>query len=354
MPPRARLQMKTLKTFYSPDCLLRKQRAELNGGALLPPHENPKRAKIVLAAARELGDAVAPADFGMSPLRRIHAADYLNFLQNIWGEWQAAGFGGDVMAANWPARGMRQLPPQEPEGKAGYYALAAETGICANTWRAARAAANCALAAARAVAGGERAAFGLCRPPGHHAAKNLYGGYCFVNNAAVAAQWLRDNFCERVAVLDVDFHHGNGTQSIFYNRADVLFASIHGDPAFCFPHFLGRADEAGAGKGKGANFNYPLPPATGFAAWRGALAAALAQTQKFKAEALVVSLGVDAYKKDPLGFFKLSTKDFAAMGKDIAAVGLPAVFVLEGGYAAEALGKNVAAALRGFMQAAGK
>ncbi|MGO9717117.1 MAG: histone deacetylase family protein, partial [Steroidobacteraceae bacterium] len=198
---------------------------------------------------------------------------------------------------------------------------------------------------------GARAAFALCRPPGHHAARDLYGGYCFLNNAAIAAQYLRDQGAARIAILDVDFHHGNGTQDIFYDRADVLYVSLHGDPAEAFPYFSGYADETGAGAGQGYNLNLPLPRATEFAAWAGALDSALARVRSFGADALVVSLGVDTFAGDPISFFRLQSADFAAYGRMIGGCKLPTLFVFEGGYAVAEVGVNAVNVLSGFKDA---
>ena len=178
-----------------------------------------------------------------------------------------------------------------------------------------------ALTSADLVIGGARTAFGLCRPPGHHAATDQYGGYCFFNNAAIAAQHARDKGIERVAILDVDFHHGNGTQEIFYDRDDVLFISLHGDPDQAFPHFLGFADETGSGAGEGFNLNLPMPPGTGFDVWRAALGKAMERIARFDPGLVIVSLGVDTFEKDPISFFKLTSNDFSTMGADIAALG---------------------------------
>ena len=244
----------------------------------------------------------------------------------------AAGFEGEAIPTVWPSRRMpRAVAPKHIEGEIGYYALAAETSISEGSWEAAQAAADVALSAAADLNAGARAAFALCRPPGHHAAADMFGGYCFLNNAAIAAQALRDAGAERVAALDVDFHHGNGTQSIFYERDDVLFLSLHGDPSEAFPHFLGGAEEIGAGAGEGFTVNYPLPRGTGFEVWRAALGQALAHVLKFGAEALVVSLGVDTYKGDPISFFTLQSEDFLTLGADLAAAGPPTLFVMEGG-----------------------
>jgi acetoin utilization deacetylase AcuC-like enzyme len=248
----------------------------------------------------------------------------------------------------WPSRRMRQQRPNSIVGKLGYYAMAAETSISAGTWEAARAAADVAMTGAALLKDGARAAFALCRPPGHHAARDLFGGYCFINNAAVAAQYLRDAGLPRVAILDVDFHHGNGTQDIFYDRADVLFVSLHADPQDDFPYFSGYAGETGSNAGSGFNLNLPLPTGTSFAVWQDALRVALARLGEFKPDALVVSLGVDTFVNDPISSFTLSSQDFATYGKMLGAPAVPTLFVLEGGYAVEEIGINVVNVLTGF------
>ena len=195
---------------------------------------------------------------------------------------------------------------------------------------------------------GDHSAFSLCRPPGHHASHDQFGGYCFINNAAVAAQHMRDRGLERIAVLDVDFHHGNGTQAIFYSRSDVLFLSLHGDPMAAFPHFLGHEEEIGNGDGEGFNFNFPMPAGTSFSEWSNALDSALHQISKFGADAVIVSLGVDTFERDPISFFKLKSDDFVKMGECIASLDLPTLFVMEGGYAVEEIGINTVNVLMGF------
>jgi acetoin utilization deacetylase AcuC-like enzyme len=214
---------------------------------------------------------------------------------------------------------------------------------------AARKGAECALSAAQAVLEGDRAAFALSRPPGHHAGADFFGGYCFLNNAALAAQHLRNNGVNKVAVLDVDYHHGNGTQAIFYDRLDVFFASIHGDPRTDYPFYLGHADERGAGAGQGANLNLPLPRGTDYAAWSQALETALAAIAAFGADALVVSLGLDSFEGDPISGFKLKTDDYLRMGERLQHVGLPTVLVFEGGYATSDIGVNAANVLQAFV-----
>ena len=340
-------------TVFSPDHVLRSPRTELYGGELVRPHESPERAQIVLerVQAERLGEVIAPAKFGSAPLLRVHDADYVAFLEHAWRDWVAAGNRGEAIPDCWPARRMTQRLPRSITGKLGYFAMAGETSISHGTWEAARAAADVALTAASQIKDGARAAFALCRPPGHHAARDLYGGYCFLNNAAIAAQYLRDAGAARVAVLDVDFHHGNGTQDIFYDRADVLYASLHGDPADAFPYFSGYADEAGTAAGSGFTVNLPLPVGTLFDAWRDALQVALTRIANFRADALVVSLGVDTFAEDPISFFRLQCADFLTYGRMIGACAPPTLFVLEGGYAVGEIGINVVNVLTGFEDA---
>jgi acetoin utilization deacetylase AcuC-like enzyme len=340
-------------TVFSSDHLLRSARTELYGGELVRPHESPERAQIVLERiqSERMGQVVAPVKFPAAPLLRVHDEQYVAFLQLAWKEWTAAGNRGEAIPDCWPARRMTQRRPNSISGKLGYYAMAGETSISQGTWEAARAAADVALTGALQIKDGATAAFALCRPPGHHAARDLYGGYCFLNNAAIAAQYLRDSGAARVAILDVDFHHGNGTQDIFYDRPDVLYVSLHGDPADAFPYFSGYADETGAGAGKGYTLNFPLPPGTEWPAWAEALRAALARIAEFRADALIVSLGVDTFAKDPISFFRLQSEDFFTYGQMIGGCAIPTLFVLEGGYAVGEIGINVVNVLTGFEQA---
>ena len=344
-----------METIYSPKHALRDAKSELYGGELVAPFECPSRMTHILDAIDKagLGAVAPPDDMGDAIIREIHDAGYLAFLRTAWQDWKAAGNRGEAIATVWPSRSMPSAKiPDHIEGKLGYYCLASETSISAGTAEAAHAAAQVALTGAERLAQGARGVFSLCRPPGHHASRDQFGGYCFLNNAALAAQHLRASGCARVAVLDVDFHHGNGTQAIFYNRSDVVFASLHGDPMLAFPHFLGHADEHGEGEGEGFNHNYPLPEGASYEVWRAALDDALGRIRAHGAEALVVSLGVDSFEKDPISFFRLASDDYTDMGGRIAALGLPSLFVMEGGYAIAEIGTNVANVLTGFEAAA--
>lgn len=339
-----------MQTVYSQDHELRNAKTELFGGELVRPFECPERVQYVLERINEvrLGDVIPPEDFSIEPIYRIHDPAFVEFLQGCWAEWQAKGFKGEAIPTVVPTRGMQQRIPNHIEGKMGYYAMAIETSISEGTWPAARASANVALTAQSRVNQGTDSAFALCRPPGHHAAGDLYGGYCFINNAAVCAQAFLDQGAKRVAILDVDFHHGNGTQSIFYDRSDVMFLSIHGDPKEAFPHFLGYNDELGAGNGEGFNHNYPLGPNTTYDVWKTALQHACNQIKKYSPDAIVISLGVDTFEKDPISFFKLTSEDFKRYGEIIAKLNLPTLFVMEGGYAVAEIGINTVNVLSGF------
>lgn len=250
-----------MRVVYSERHRLRDAKTELHGGLLVSPFEHPGRAEIIREALirRGIGPIEEARAFGLAPVMKIHDPGYLDFLSRCWRDWAAAGFEGEAIPTVWPSRrAPRLVKPTHIEGEIGYYALAGETSISDGTWEAAEAAADVALTGAALLGEGERAAFALCRPPGHHAAQDMFGGYCFLNNAAIAAQALRDAGASRIALLDVDFHHGNGTQAIFYKRPDVLFLSIHGAPEEAFPHFLGGAEETGEGAGVGCNVNFPL------------------------------------------------------------------------------------------------
>jgi acetoin utilization deacetylase AcuC-like enzyme len=345
-------------TFYNHLHSQHQGKVEMFRGALVPCFEVPARADHVLSELthRGLGSVRQPHAFDAAVLERIHSPRYLAFLASAWDQWVAldpANADKDILPSVWPTRTFRtDIEPDNFAAKVGLYSYDAGTPFTAGTWVAARAGAECALSAAQQVLAGDRVAFALSRPPGHHAGADFFGGYCFLNNAALAAQYLRDNGLARVAVLDVDYHHGNGTQAIFYDRADVFFASLHGDPRTEYPFYLGHADEVGVGAGEGYNLNLPLPRGTGFHAWLRALETALERIQQFGAQALVVSLGMDTFAGDPISGFTLHSDDYLRVGKTLAALGVPTVFVFEGGYAVAEVGVNAVNVLEGFLQAA--
>lgn len=337
-------------TIYSDDHRLHHGRCELIDGELKPCFEMPSRADHVLQRVknRAIGEVRAPADFGRGPLERVHTRAYLDFFASAWQRWAADGHTSDLLPYTWPARTLRATLPSTLHGQLGYYSFDAGAPITAGTWQAAYSAAQVALTAQKLIADGAHSAFALCRPPGHHAAADVMGGYCYLNNAAIAAQAFLDQGAKRVAILDVDYHHGNGTQSIFYARNDVLFTSIHGDPVFEFPFFLGHADETGEGAGKGYNLNLPLPAGSAWDVWGAALDTACERIAAYDADVVLVSLGVDTFKEDPISQFKLDSPDYLRMGQRIARLGKPTLFVMEGGYAVEEIGINAVNVLEGF------
>ncbi len=343
-----------MQTFYNPDHAGHQGKLEMYRGRMVPCHEVPQRQDQVFAAleARALGHLQIPHHFDDTLLSRIHSPRYLRFLQTAWQQWLAldpANAAQDAIASVWPTRSFRtDVEPDNFAARMGLYSFDAGTPLTAGTWQAARSGADCALSAAAHIAQGGHAAFALSRPPGHHAGADFFGGYCFLNNAALAAQYLRDSGLERVAVLDVDYHHGNGTQAIFYARADVFFASIHGDPRTEYPFYLGHADERGQGAGLGLNLNFPLPRGSDYTRWSEALELALSAITDYGAQALVVSLGVDTFAGDPISGFALQSQDYLRMGERIAHAGLPTVLVFEGGYAVDAVGVNVVNVLQAF------
>jgi acetoin utilization deacetylase AcuC-like enzyme len=341
-----------VRTIHSSDHLEHDPGFEFNRGKLVAAFESPQRAERVLAAIRSArcGPIESPTAFSLDPVLRVHRREYLEFLSEAHAAWRALGRPGEAFPLAWPIRGLRSdRVPASLDGRLSYYSFDISSPIAAGTWKAAKSAADVALTGAACIASGrERAVFGLCRPPGHHSAADYYGGYCFLNNAAIAAQYLRDNGALRVAILDVDYHHGNGTQTIFYSRADVLFASIHADPASDYPYFLGYADETGLGAGEGHNHNFPLQRGADWAVWSRALESACEVIAAYGPDALVVSLGVDTFKADPLSHFQLESQDFLRIGERIARLGTATLFVMEGGYAIDEIGINVVNVLTGY------
>src|ERR1051325_6411445 len=320
-----------------------------DGGLRVPYLENPDRMERILNALRETdwAEILGTSDFGLDPIYAVHDQDYVYFLASAWTDWLASEAKDKSVLL--PATFALRRQPQKPTsllGRAGYYIMDLSGCIVEGTYEAALASANCALSAAEIVANGEHMAFALCRPPGHHAGKDYAGGYCFINNASVAANWLSSK--GKVALLDIDYHCGNGTQDLFYERDDVLTISIHADPNFDYPHFAGYANETGAGAGLGFHKNFPLQRGTDNARYLSALEEALRLIRKFGPQYLVVSAGMDIYADDPLGTIKVTTEGIAEIGKGISELSLPTVIVMEGGYNNEALGRNVVSFLGEF------
>lgn len=322
---------------------------ELMNGGWIDYAECPERLNSIHAA---IGNGLPPRDHGMAAIEAVHDADYLAFLKTAHDDWLAAGREGDAIGYAFPTVRRRPLKLDRIDAKLGAYGFDAATPIAGGTWEAAYWGVQSALSALDAVADdGGRHAFALCRPPGHHSGRDYFGGYCFLNNAAITARAAQARGYGKVAVLDVDYHHGNGTQDIFYADGSVFFASIHADPKTDYPYFWGHADETGEDDGEGATFNQPLPRGTTWEQYAPALDNALAAIRRFGADFLVVSYGADTYESDPISAFKLTTRDMEHIGAAIATLGLPTVTVMEGGYNIEALGSNVAAYLSGVESA---
>jgi acetoin utilization deacetylase AcuC-like enzyme len=320
-----------------------------DGGLRTPYMENPDRMDRILSALRETdwAEIAEPRDFGLDPIYAVHDKDYIDFLASCWTEWLASE--AEDKSTLLPATFALRRHPQKPTsllGRAGYYMMDLSACIVEGTYFAALASAICALNAAESVINGEQSAFALCRPPGHHAGKDYAGGYCFINNAAVAANWLSAK--GKVALLDIDYHCGNGTQDIFYDREDVLTISIHADPHFEYPYYAGYADETGSGAGLGFHKNFPLEKGTDDTLYLSALEEALSLISNFAPKYLVISAGMDIYADDPLGKIRVTTEGIQEIGTRISALDLPTVIVMEGGYNNDALGRNMISFLGEF------
>lgn len=329
---------------------------EIFRGERVPCFEAVTRGSMVRDALLAHGHELrTPSEDAGPLLARVHDPRYLSFLEGAWEEWlllDPAHADQQPFPSVWPIRTLRaDVEPVDFIAKLGFYSMDNGTPLAAGTWPAVRAAADAAVTAASLVVAGERAVFSATRPPGHHAGRDFMGGYCFLNFAALAATALQDGGAARVAILDVDYHHGNGTQSLFEERGDVLTLSLHADPRHEFPFYLGHADETGVGAGIGANANFPLAPGADVATWFAALDQAAARIDSFSPEALVVSLGLDTFVGDPLSSFQLTGDDFLRLGARLQALNLPTVLVLEGGYAVTDLGENAARVLDGFAGA---
>ncbi len=324
-------------------------------GGFATPQEVPRRAEVLADAARAAGHEMVEAPAAdRAALSAVHDPGYLDFLEHAWAQWSAQpGAPAEIIPNVHPQRRMHARP-EGVVGLAGYYQADGACPIGEGTWRGALASAGVAVAGADAVMEGLRHAYALCRPPGHHAYQDLAGGFCFLNNTAVAVERCRAAGAAKVAVVDVDVHHGNGTQGIFYERADVLTVSLHGDPAQFYPWFAGYADERGQGAGRGANLNVALPRGTGDDAYLAHLEGALDDVAAFAPDVMVVALGLDASEHDPLAFLAITTDGFRRIGERLGQFAGPVLLVQEGGYLSDHLGANLRAALAGFESARGR
>ncbi len=337
-----------MKAFYHPAQLKHHPRTYFSRGAMREPQEVPQRLEHLVDAARALGmELVHPDDFGMQPLLAVHDQDYLEFLQNAHQAWQK-------MPADWGQEVISNIFVREPNPRRGilaqaaYYIADGSAPIGEHTWEAAYWSAQNAVAGAQALLQGERRAYSICRPPGHHARRSAAGGFCFLNNAAIAAQHLRQKF-ERVVVLDTDMHHGQGIQEIFYDRDDVFYMSVHGDPENFYPVTAGFSEEQGEGAGKGFNLNLSMPHGSEASVFFDYVEQTIQQMKDYKADALVLSLGFDIYEKDPQAQVQgITTAGFEHLGKLMASTGLPVLVVQEGGYYLEDLQVNTEAFFNGL------
>lgn len=337
-----------MKTFFADEQKRHDPSFFLSSGAAQPNPEQPARVERLLAGARAAGmEIVRPKDHGLAPVAAVHTPEYLDFLSRIYERWQRIEGASAEVIPNIHPTSRTGSYPASAVGQAGYHLADTSCPISEHTFESARWSASTAVSSAEAVMAGERWSYALCRPPGHHAFRDVAGGFCFLNNSGIAAQHLLGS-AKRVAIVDVDLHHGNGTQDMFYERADVLTASIHADPARFYPFFWGYADERGEGPGLGYNLNLPLPRKSGDDVFLEALAVALRRVAAFSPDALVVALGLDAFEKDPFGGLSVSTSGFARIAEAIGALRLPTVIVQEGGYLCDELGDNLKSFLTGF------
>jgi acetoin utilization deacetylase AcuC-like enzyme len=350
-----------MQVVYSPAHLAHDITVETFMGLPIPANEVAERAEKIRAALEADGGFPfhEPTEHGEAPIVAVHDPGLVRFLEVAWSEVRRQGLPRPFLSADtYPNRQMFEgLSPEavaslvrEPEhaaGRAGFWGLDSAAPLVAGTYRAARVAVDVALTTVDLVLGGATSAYGLCRPPGHHAARSMYGGYCFFNNAAIAAEAIVRATGERVAILDVDYHHGNGTQQIFWRRGDVRYVSIHADPDRAYPYFLGRADEVGEGDGAGENLNLPLHGGATNAEYLAAVNRALEAIGAVPGSIIVVSLGFDTYGLDPIGDFALTTDVYHEVGRRTAAMGRRLVILQEGGYHRPSLGENARAWLRG-------
>ena len=350
-----------MKLFFSDRQLAHQPQQYMVHGKLIRAFENNDRATTLLEALAGAGlHPLEPTDHGLAPALSVHADHFIDFLQTAYAEFMKLQNAGPEVLPNIHAY-VGATPSLEPRGKprptgiigrSGWYVGDLSAVIMEGTWESALVSAHAAVSAADAILAGDQAAFALCRPPGHHAYVDRASGFCFLNNAAIAAERLRSRY-KRVAILDFDTHHGDGTQAIFYERDDVFFGSVHTDPSAYYPHYLGYADELGAGKGKGFNLNRPLAFGSDDKAFIAANHDIINAALKFGAEAIVISAGWDAHHKDPLSKLKVTTDAYARINDLYGKLSLPMVIVQEGGYSLEAIAESAQIFTRTFRAAKG-
>ncbi len=326
---------------------------EMRYDKMISMSESPDRVDIILGALNKSGffHLQEPLRFGLNEVLRVHDPNFVKFLEDCYALWKKQfGPNGFATAYTFGMRGMDQKPNSSVHSMLSCYTFDVCVPFVDGTWKAIQSSKDIALTGATLIANGERSVFSLCRPPGHHASKDLAGGYCYLNNAAIVAQYYLDRGMNKVAILDIDYHHGNGSQTIFYERADVLFTSLHCRPEDEYPFLLGYQHETGSGAGAGFNCNLPMPLGTRYAVWEQALVFAIDKIKKYGPEVIIISLGVDTFIDDPVGGFKLLSEDFLDIGKKLSQFQSPTHFIMEGGYAKIELGINVSNVLSGFME----
>lgn len=344
-----------MRLFYHPDQGEHAPSHFLLRGRLTASPEGPVRAELLSEGLAAAGLALhEPKEVDSPRLRRrlaqVHTPRYLSFLETIYARWRELPGASELVMPNVHPCGDGHHYPRHPVGQVGWHLHDMACPIGAGSFRGILASAATAQAAAEALLAGHATAYALCRPPGHHAGPESGGGFCFINNSALAATVLREHY-ERVAILDVDLHHGNGTQDIFYRRGDIWTGSLHVDPADFYPFFWGGADELGAGEGLGSNVNLPLPLGSDGTALLNALDTLIERMQTFRPEGVVIALGLDTHRDDPLAGMRLETEDFALIGERLSRLTQPTVLIQEGGYPTEHLSNNLAAFMRGFTGA---
>ncbi|MFT7532710.1 MAG: acetoin utilization deacetylase AcuC-like enzyme [Gammaproteobacteria bacterium] len=336
-----------MKVIYHENQKAHAAKTFLSNGAPQPNPEQPERIDALLAGAQSEGLKLeVPPDYGLSAISRVHSPEYIYFLKNIYQRWQRIPDASEEVIPNIHPADRTSAYPKSAVGQVGYHVMDTSCPITKDTFESVRWSANCAVHAARLVVAGRSRVYSLCRPPGHHAGRDLVGGFCYLNNTAIASHYLIDQGF-RPAIIDVDLHHGNGTQSVFYSTPDVLTVSIHADPIRYYPFFWGHADERGEGDGVGYNLNLPLPRGSGDDAFLTALDSGLDRISLFSPNVLVVALGLDAFEGDPFGGLSITTAGFEKIGRACGGLNLPMLLVQEGGYLCAELGDNLAAFLRG-------
>ncbi len=340
-----------MKAVFHPDQRIHYPRHFLSSGAPQPNPEQPERTDALLEGARNAGlEVIEPSDHGLAPVAAVHSPEYIHFLEHIHERWRRIPGASEEVVPNIHPDSRRVGYPKSAVGQAGYHLMDTACPISEHTFGSIRWSANTAVHAAKLVLAGETAAYALCRPPGHHAFRDLAGGFCYFNNTAIAAELFSARGM-RPAIVDVDLHHGNGTQGIFYRRGDVLTVSVHADPVRYYPFFWGHAGERGEDDGTGCNLNLPLPRGTGDDGFLEALEVGLARVAAFDPDVLVVALGLDAFAGDPFGGLAVTTDGFGRIGAALGSLDLPTLLVQEGGYLCPELGTNLASFIDGFAGA---